>query len=117
MAYIRCGTIDAGAKMPDSITVSGTIHTSYYGGRDQNPNDSGGGSKEQITIPTLGYKYADISATSSIVGTGNNRDVSKVTSITVTINSEIPAGNKNWHGAYQYLYGSVDTSYTVKLHN
>ncbi len=114
MVYYRC--TNAGTNLPDSITIKGTGHVDYNGGRFDNPNDCSCESKGNtvVTIPTLHYKKADITASSSSVGIGRDIDISAVEEIAVTLQY---VASKHYHVAYKYWYGDADGSYTVTLHN
>lgn len=116
MAYFRCGLIGEGVKLPDRITFTG-----YASGNANSPTGAVNGScLSTANIPTLGYKYANVSLSkdsqhadnsgiSSSVGVGNNINISNVTNITISSSAN---ASKDKHGVL-----SVSFSYTVTLHN
>lgn len=113
MAYFKC---NFGTELPKKLTITGAGYTSFSGGRFDNANNcsSEASGNTSITIPTLGYKKADITATSSSVGIGNNIDVSAVTSIDVKVEYKVTPW---FHVAYKYWLGNTTGTYTVVLHN
>lgn len=110
MAFIRCGMSGEGVKQ---LSIKGSASS---GGIDSGGNIKSGSCS--ITIPTMGYKYADISASSSSVGTGSNIDISKVSSITVSTSYAVNVyHHQNPDGSLGGYYGGGSGSYEVVLRN
>lgn len=66
----------------------------------------------------MGYRYADIDASSSSVGTGSNIDISQKTSITVSTSYAVNVyHHQNSDGSWGGYYGGGSGSYEVVLHN
>lgn len=104
--------------MPDRVTFSGNVHVGHSGYTQIGGNGQMT-ANTNLTIPTLGYKKADITinadqATSS-AGKGTNIDISGVSSISIT--AETGKASVNYHNAYSYYFGGADGNYTVVLHN
>lgn len=76
MPYYRC-RFGTNKSFAEQVTITGT----YANGVDAS-NGNIKGQSSSLTVPTLGYKFADITG-SSDVGTGNNIDVSDKSSIEV----------------------------------
>lgn len=112
MSYFRCSSVD-GMELPDQILIDGSASS---GGIDGSGNvKSGNGS---VTIPTMGYRYADIDASSSSVGTGNNIDISNYATITVSRSYAVNVyHHQNPDGSWGSYYGGGSGSYSVVLHN
>lgn len=111
MAYINCAA-DSGPGAPESITIS---NRSSYSADNNTHAGSGWGT---VTIPTMGYKFADITASSSSVGTGSNIDISGVDNISVECSYEIHSyHHMNPDGTWGHWYGGGRGSYSVVLHN
>lgn len=113
MAYINCAT-DSGAQgVPESITISNnssynTNKFSTYAGRGW----------ATVKVPTMGFRFADITASSSSVGTGTNIDISGVDNINVECSYNIGSyHHMNPDGSWGHWYGGGSASFTVVLHN
>lgn len=99
-------------NLPDSITFKGNLSI-YW---DSTGGAGTGNSSTTTTIPTMGYKKADITATKSNVGTGNNIDISSIQSIQIEQQNNIIKSDikYNPNGFYYTTHGST---YSVTLHN
>ena len=99
-----------------SVTISGTMSGSAsqpYGG-------TSGSTRGQISIPTMGYKKADVTITwtgkwgsgsaSSNVGTGNNISITSVDNVTISWNASCT------HNGSPNLY-NASGSYKIVLHD
>ncbi len=119
MPYYRCNLSRGGVKLPDSVTFSGNGTTSIgnlFADDNGQGTHKGLAGSASITIPTFGYKKADISASSSSIGTGNDIDISNTESITVVTNYALNLHHHDGAGSH-YYYGGGSGAYTVVLHN
>lgn len=112
MAYFRCGSVNKKVKLP-KVSINGNASS---GVNASSGAVTGGGAS--MTISTLGYRYADIVASSSSVGTGNNIDISEVSSITVSTSYTINIyHHQNPDGSWGGYYGGGNGTYSVVLHD
>ena len=120
MAYFRFSS--TGGEMPESVTFTVgynfTLNPSIKG--SPQPTIHGG---NDLTIPTLGYKYADIPSKSghtSSVGFGTNIDISNVETIVISGHQYKSSGyNAHYNNGTEgpYYYGGVSDTITITLHN